>query len=105
MKNLLVLCTALSTTLGAFSAAAATTKQWEVDYSGKPPYKRKLVEMDVVDAAQLEKAETAVVRSTDFSGKPPFKRNVEKLEVVDVAVLEEAGTKPTRTGRPPFKRH
>lgn len=106
MKKVIALCSALC----AFSVTAEsqnTTKEWTVDYSGKPPYKRTLTEINVVDVAKLETAETQVISTTDFSGKPPFKRNVETLQVVDAAVLEatDDSGKKTRKGRPPFKRH
>lgn len=102
-----LLASAVALVVSASAFAAGTTTVQKVDFSGKPPFKRKLVTLEVVDAAQLENTETSLVTSTDFSGKPPFKRNVEKLEVVDAAALE-ATTEETsvqRRGKPPFKRN
>lgn len=101
MKKLLTLISMAIASTSVF--AAETTKTWEVDYSGKPPFKRTLVEVEVADIAQMETVETQFVRTTDFSGKPPFKRNLETLEVVDTAVLEEADV-DTKVSKP-GKRH
>jgi len=86
---------------------SSTMKVQEVDYSGKPPFKRRMVSVDVADTAQLETTETTLVRTTEFAGKPPFKRNVEKLEIVDSAELQASPSteNQVRRGRPPFKRH
>lgn len=68
--SLLVLCCFSAV---SFAASETVVKQLEVDHSGKPPYKRKLVEV-----SEARKSEATSVSSTDFSGKPPFKRNVKK---------------------------
>lgn len=94
--------------------AGETVKVWKVDRSGHPPFKRELVEMEVVDTARLEtdpasdaSAETVTIRTVDRSGKPPFRRRTETLPVSDIAAFEEAeAVEKTRfRGRPPFARH
>lgn len=94
--------------------AAETVKVWKVDRSGHPPFRRELVEMDVVDAARLEtapasdaSAETVTVRTVDRTGKPPYQRRTETLPVSDIAAFEEADTVEDTVfrGRPPFSRH
>lgn len=93
---------------------AETVKVWKVDRSGHPPFKRKLVEMNVVDTARLETApgndttsEMVTIRTVDRRGKPPYPRRSERLPVSDIAVLEETGTveETIFRGRPPFARH
>ena len=63
-----------------------------VDYSGRPPFNRKVERLPAQDVAalELEEAGKAVVRTTNFKGRPPFRRNHEYLTVVDVASLEAA---------------
>ncbi|MFK7863852.1 MAG: hypothetical protein AB8B95_06440 [Pseudohongiellaceae bacterium] len=89
------------------------------DFSGKPPFKRKVERLEAVDVAQLEVTESELegewvtVRTTDFRGKPPFKRRTEKLFVTDAAQLEllneEQSKKKKRrrakTGNSAQKRH
>lgn len=73
------------------SADSQTLRVWQVDYSGRPPFKRSLVEVPVVDAARLESlgvVETRRLRTTDFSGRPPFKRRYQEVRVLDAASLE-----------------
>lgn len=88
-----------------------TVTVWQVDSSGRPPFKRERVEVPVVDTAALEQrseaVETAVVWTVDRSGKPPYTRRREELPITDIAAAE-AGSAPEATtfrGRPPFKRH
>ena len=94
--------------------AAETVKVWKVDRSGHPPFRRTLVEMEVVDTARLESVpargaseEMVTVRTVDRSGKPPYRRRTETLPVSDIAVFDEAApAEPTVfRGRPPFSRH
>lgn len=94
--------------------AAETVKVWKVDRSGHPPFKRELVEMDVVDAARLEPApagddgtETVTIRTVDRMGRPPYQRRTETLPVSDIAAFEEASAAEETVfrGRPPFSRH
>ena len=88
-----------------------TTTVWQVDMSGRPPFKRERVEVPVVDTAQLivtgEPMETVTVWQLDRSGKPPFRRSRVEVPVVDVAVadVEEVEKGTDFRGRPPFKRH
>ena len=91
-------------------SADNTVKVVEIDFKGKPPFKRTVSRLPVADVAALEAAADAEPRtrvvSTDFKGKPPFRRNVENLVVRDVASLE-ADDSERRTnfrGKPPFKR-
>lgn len=80
-----------------------------VDFSGKPPFKRRTERLPAHDAAALEMTEATqvTVRNTDFRGRPPFRRNVEHLTLVEIASLEigePVESKAARfRGRPPFK--
>lgn len=85
-----------------------------VDYSGKPPFKRRTVSLSVDDVAQLESVgEEAIdyVKVTEVikHGKPPYRRVTKMMPVYDVAqfeVLEEEDSNTPKSGtRPPFKRH
>lgn len=65
------------------------------DFSGRPPFKRRVEKLSAVDVAQLELVQAdisagkeIVVRTTDFRGRPPFKRRTKKLVVVDIAQAE-----------------
>lgn len=98
---------------------APTMTVWEVDMSGRPPYRRTRVEVPVLDVAALETPRTDVTETTtvwevDRSGKPPYSRRQVEVPVIDAAALEtlEAGaadaveeTSPRFRGRPPFRRH
>ena len=68
------------------------TTVWTTDFSGKPPFQRKMETVRVADLAQFEEKDTELVNTTDFSGKPPFKRNREMLRVVDLAQFEVVET-------------
>lgn len=84
-----------------------------VDYSGKPPFKRKVVTMSVNDVAQLESVgqeaiEYVEVKEVIMRGKPPYRRTTTMMPVYDVAqleMLEEEDDKQRRGTRPPFKRN
>lgn len=81
-----------------------------VDFSGRPPFKREVVELPAADVARMEAMdevlETERVWTVDFSGKPPFKRKFEDVPVIDIASLEMAAEKKEqKPSRPPFKRH
>lgn len=82
-----------------------------VDFSGRPPFKRELVEVPAVDVASMESMGQVVkmekVWTVDFSGKPPFKRQFEEVPVIDIASMEthDAGVESKRSTRIPFKRH
>jgi len=84
-----------------------------VDYSGKPPFKRKVVSMSVNDVAQLESVgeeaiEYVEVKEVIMRGKPPYRRVTTMMPVYDIAqleVLEKQNEKQKRGTRPPFKRN
>mgnify|MGYP000382570009 CR=1 FL=1 len=84
-----------------------------VDYSGKPPFKRKIVSLSVNDVAQLESVgqeaiEYVEVKEVIMRGKPPYRRVTTMMPVYDVAqleMLEEQNDTQKRGTRPPFKRH
>ena len=79
---------------------------WEIDTSGRPPFKRRLVEVPAVDVARLESspepAATIQRRTVDFSGRPPFRRSIEELPVIDTARLESSQATTSLT---PLSRH
>ncbi|MFK8067150.1 MAG: hypothetical protein AB8D52_02800 [Gammaproteobacteria bacterium] len=96
MKIIKVFVAILS--LGYFIPASADNNQemtrvWQTDISGKPPYKRKMVQVPVVDLASFETKKTKAVNSADFSGKPPYKRNKETVRIVDLAQFEAINEK------------
>ena len=86
------------------------------DFSGKPPYKRRVEVLPAVEIAEVEIVTSEPVwvdvKTVDFKGKPPFKRRVERLEqteIMEVEVVTESetaqrGPKKT-TGNSIFKRH
>lgn len=97
---------------GADQASADLVKVWIVDTSGKPPFKRFLLEVPAEDLARLEtttgEVETQSMRVVDFRGSPPFRRSIEDIPVIDAANIEiKDSGKVRRTVRPkPFlKRH
>lgn len=86
------------------------------DFSGKPPFKRTIERVSVVDIAEVEIVNSEPVyvnvRTVDFKGKPPFKRRVERLEQTEVmqaeiTTEEESSDKRPKktTGNSIFKRH
>lgn len=90
---------------------ASVKKMIIVDRTGKPPFKRELVEVSEHDVAQFEllnaSTECENRMSVDMRGKPPFKRSVECVPVVDVAQFEmtnESESSTNFSGHPPFKR-
>lgn len=83
-----------------------------VDTSGKPPFKRQLVDADSIDVAQFEQVDLQSVETerrmvVTMQGKPPHRRQVVDVPVIDVAQFEtvsgEASDK-LKGSRPPFKR-
>ena len=89
------LFSAIAALLLALPAAAETNsasqdlvKVWKVDTSGRPPFKRTLVEIQSADLAQLEVVDTERVWHVDYSGRPPYRRAFEELPVVDAAALD-----------------
>ncbi|GFZ80196.1 hypothetical protein GCM10011403_24220 [Pseudohongiella nitratireducens] len=82
-----------------------------VDFSGRPPFKREVVELPAADVAAMEATEEILeverVWTVDYSGKPPFKRQFEDVPVIDVASMEAVSDEieSTSGSRTPFKRH
>jgi hypothetical protein len=96
----------------ALAVSQGTKTVQIVDTQGKPPFKRKLVEIPVQNVAQFEEmGEVETIRKrvvTSFNGKPPYTRRTVEVPVVDIAQFEEL-TRPeqrqSKSGkRPPFKR-
>lgn len=106
----LVLMIALAVPCVAFAdwnegESTETVERWQVDMRGKPPYKRELVRVPVVEAARLEveTVETETRMNTEFGGKPPFRRRVEEVPITgDDNSSDSSGQ---FRGRPPFYRH
>ena len=89
------LITAVSLGFSANAAQAMTSSTDEtvdvqvVDYSGKPPFKRKIVSLSVNDVAQLESVgqeaiEYVEVKEVIMRGKPPYRRVTTMMPVYDV---------------------
>lgn len=55
-------------------ADVETEVVWQTDFSGRPPFSRKQVELPVVDAASMELVEEES-KITSFRGRPPFNRH------------------------------
>jgi hypothetical protein len=90
------------------------------DYKGKPPFRRRIVNIDDLSASEFARfeelgSEVAVDRSrigetvtvVDYRGKPPFRRSVVEIDesnVVEFArfeeVTEDAEDRPRRRGAP-----
>ena len=86
------------------------------DFSGRPPFKRKIEVLSVVDIAEVEIVTSEPVwvdvKTVNFTGKPPFKRKVERLQQTDIMQVEiapddESSEKRPKksTGNSIFKRH
>lgn len=102
---------------GAFAAgddAEATVAVHNVDFRGRPPFKRNIEYLPLSEVARLETATAegareTVIRTVDFSGRPPFQRNIERVEIVDAARLELTDGVPETagglSGGHPLKRH
>lgn len=90
MKASKILLTGLA--LGSIMSASADdigmTTVWTVDYSGKPPFKRKLETLPVAELNRFETGKVTEVRTVDFRGKPPYARNRQVVDVVDLARFE-----------------
>ena len=85
----------------ADSSGKEMVKVWSIDFSGRPPFKRQLIELPAADIARLEASneilETEKVWTVDYSGKPPFRRRFEEVPVIDAASIEITDTdKPGR---------
>lgn len=97
-------------TANGLESGAEMVRVWSVDTSGKPPFKRTLVEVPAADIASMEiedaAIETVTMRVTDFRGKPPFRRTMQEVPVIDAASLEEAQETSRKAGPRRFgKRH
>ena len=101
-------------TLTSFAQEAAgeeMVKVWSVDFSGRPPFKRQLIELPAADVARMEATDEIVemerVWTVDYSGKPPFKRKFEEVPVIDAASLEMDQAEESDRKKPigSFKRH
>ncbi len=97
-------------TANGLDSGAEMVRVWSVDTTGKPPFKRTLVEVPAADIASLEiddaNVETVTMRVTDFRGKPPFRRTMQEVPVIDAASLEQVSETTRKAGRTPFgKRH
>jgi hypothetical protein len=88
-----------------------------VDYSGRPPFKRRVVALDdlsVTELARFEEVTEPVVDTSrlgekitvvDYRGKPPFKRRVEEIDAsnaAEFARFEETTEVDERPIRPRF---
>ena len=96
----------------ANTSGTEMVKVWKVDFSGRPPFKRKLIELPVADVAALEASDKVVdterVLTVDYSGKPPFKRRWQEIPVIDAASLEIEDVEESNIRKRPlgsFKRH
>jgi hypothetical protein len=86
-------------------------KVWKVDFSGRPPFKRQLIELPAADVARLEASdevlETERVWTVNYKGRPPFRRRFEDVPVIDAASLETEQVEDADRKKPlgSFKRH
>ncbi|MEW9797115.1 hypothetical protein [Alteromonas sp. CYL-A6] len=113
MKKRIALLSLVCAFTSQFAVAEETRQVMVVDTSGKPPFKRSIVEVPVSDIAQFEavsqnELETTRQTVVDYRGKPPYSRRVVEMPVVDVAQFEEITDAQNRDklkgSRPPFKR-
>jgi hypothetical protein len=107
MKKMLILTSLISALIplqASASGSQETVRVWQIDTSGRPPFKRSLVEMPVADAARMEPVVTERVWTTDFSGRPPFKRGYRELPVVDAASLDVEASAANARPTPFFKK-
>jgi len=116
-KSVLAIClVAAMFSLPAMTVFAAAggeemVKVWSVDFSGRPPFKRQLIELPAADVARMEVSneiiETERVWTVDFTGKPPFRRKFDDVPVIDAASLEGVTTDKSTRKKPlgAFKRH
>ena len=97
-------------TASGLESGAEMVQVWSVDTTGKPPFKRTLVEVPAADIARMEiedaAVETVSMRLTDFRGKPPFRRTIQEVPVIDAASLEAVQESSRKAGPRRFgKRH
>jgi hypothetical protein len=55
-------------------ADVATEVVWQTDFTGRPPFSRKQVELPIVDAASMELIDEEP-KITSFRGRQPFNRH------------------------------
>lgn len=87
------------------------------DFSGKPPFKRRVVSVDELSDTQLARFEEVAapavdesrvgerVTIVDYRGRPPFKRTTVEIDasnVTELARFEEATTERAEPRRPRF---
>lgn len=62
----------------AYASEANLSKVWEIDFSGRPPFKRKLSKLpatgDSAPPSSATRGKSRFVWRVDFFGSPPFKR-------------------------------
>jgi hypothetical protein len=81
---------------------------WIVDYSGRPPFKRRAV--TAAEFARFEEAKRSEapkvgerVRVVNYQGRPPFRRQLVEIDENDVAEFARfEETKPASTERRRF---
>jgi hypothetical protein len=122
MRSLKLIASGLAVLLSnsVFGSADCTENcvaKMVTDFSGKPPFKRRIEMVPMADIAQVEIVKSVEVglvevKTIDFRGKPPFKRRTKLLEKTDVMEVEitsepEAPGKRKKrgTGNSFFKRH
>jgi len=102
--------------LGSAECTENCVTKLVTDFSGRPPFKRRIEVLPAVDIAEVEIVTSepvwVEVRTVDFKGKPPFKRKMERLEqseVMQVEITDDAEASEKRpkktTGNSIFKRH
>jgi hypothetical protein len=120
------LTVAAALAVGAFASSAASAdsvvrridenRVLVVDYRGRPPFKRQVVELDALSSTELARFELMArpaevdsarigetITVVDFRGKPPYKRQVIEIDAANVAqfarfeeVTEEVRERPLR---------
>jgi len=101
--------------LGAAECTENCVAKVVTDFTGKPPFKRRIEMVPVVDIAEVEIVTSepvlVEVKTVNYRGKPPFKRRVELLEqteVMQVDITSDAESskkrRPMSTGSSIFKR-
>lgn len=106
---------ASNVTFAADKCTENCTTKLVTDFSGRPPFKRRIEVLPVVDIAEVEILDSEPVfvdvKTVEFSGKPPFKRRVERLEQTEIMQVEissegesTAKSPKKNTGNSLFKR-
>ena len=99
----IVVAFALLTSVAPASAADSSTVR-VVDFTGAPPFKRRVVSQETeADFARFEQAAPTVGerrRTVDFRGAPPHRRSVEVVTEADVAEFARFEEEPAEARRP-----